>query len=168
MAAEGGANWITIHARTRSAGYAPPVYWPRIGRVRARLGIPVVANGDIWSIECFRRCREETGCRHFMLGRGALVDPLLAHRVAQELGLSVCAVKPDVLDSSNWLPRLERFIAWRRTFHEHDRERSLPRLKQWLNLAAKHGGFQGFESLKRAGSVEELFAKLRSLREAAA
>ena len=51
MAAEGGANWITIHGRTRVAGYAPPAYWEPIGRVRKRLNIPVVANGDIWTIE---------------------------------------------------------------------------------------------------------------------
>src|SRR4051794_29311651 len=85
MAAEGGAAWITIHGRTRVAGYAPPVFWAPIGRVRERLGIPVVANGDIWTIADFRRCREESGCRHFMLGRGALADPLLPARVAAEL-----------------------------------------------------------------------------------
>ena len=27
MAADGGASWITIHARTRAQGYQPPVYW---------------------------------------------------------------------------------------------------------------------------------------------
>ena len=77
MAAEGGAAWITIHGRTRFAGYAPPIFWKPIGRVRERLGIPVVANGDIWTVDDFRRCRDETGCRHFMLGRGALANPRL-------------------------------------------------------------------------------------------
>jgi tRNA-dihydrouridine synthase C len=85
MAAEGGASWITIHGRTRVAGYAPPIHWEPIGRVRERLGIPVVANGDIWTIDDFRRCRDTTGCEHFMLGRGALADPRLPHRVATEL-----------------------------------------------------------------------------------
>src|SRR5207248_8564004 len=34
MAAEGGASWLTIHGRTRLAGYAPPIFWRPIGRVR--------------------------------------------------------------------------------------------------------------------------------------
>src|SRR5918994_4396580 len=32
MAAEGGAAWLTIHGRTRVAGYAPPAHWGPIGR----------------------------------------------------------------------------------------------------------------------------------------
>ncbi len=44
-AAEGGASWITVHARTKSQGYRPPAYWKPLGEVRARLHIPVVANG---------------------------------------------------------------------------------------------------------------------------
>ena len=87
MAAEGGADWLTIHARTRTQGYKPPVYWKPIGIVRERLGLPVVANGDIWTLADFRQCREETGCRHFMLGRSALANPLLASQVAHELGI---------------------------------------------------------------------------------
>ena len=83
MAAEGGAAWLTIHGRTRAQGYDPPADWGPIGQVRARLGIPVVANGDIWTVDDFRRCREETGCRHFMLGRGALADPRLPRRVGR-------------------------------------------------------------------------------------
>src|SRR6185436_17754692 len=75
MAAEGGASWITIHGRTRVAGYAPPIFWEPIGRIRESLGIPVVANGDTWTLDDFRRCRDATGCIHFMLGRGALANP---------------------------------------------------------------------------------------------
>ena len=40
MAAEGGAAWLTIHARTRTQGYAPPVYWSPIGRVREWSSFP--------------------------------------------------------------------------------------------------------------------------------
>src|SRR5438552_4445369 len=35
-AAEGGADWITIHGRTKSQGYRPPAYWQPIGEIRAR------------------------------------------------------------------------------------------------------------------------------------
>ena len=63
-AAAGGADWLTIHGRTKVQGYTPPAYWKPIGEVQKRLGIAVVANGEIWSLEEFRRCRDETGCEH--------------------------------------------------------------------------------------------------------
>jgi tRNA-dihydrouridine synthase C len=160
MAAEGGATWVTIHARTRTAGYAPPVHWSHIGRVRARLGIPVVANGDIWTLDSFRRCRDETGCNHFMLGRGALANPTLAHQVAKELGI-MSQPKSGIKEPFSWITQLERLIGWRKSLIGSDPNGTLPRLKQWLYLAGRHGTFDGFDVVKRSGSIEELFAKLR-------
>ena len=96
-AASGGASWITIHGRTKMQGYAPPADWVRIGQVRERLDIPVVANGDLWSMEQFEQCRAETGCLHFMLGRGALGNPYLAQQIACALGI---ATKPCPADST--------------------------------------------------------------------
>jgi tRNA-dihydrouridine synthase C len=160
MAAEGGAAWLTIHGRTRVAGYAPPVFWKPIGRVRERLGLPVVANGDIWSLADFRRCREETGCVHFMLGRGALADPRLAHRVATELGIG-SAASEEAAEPFDWHPPLRSLIEWTRRFHEDARpDKTLCRLKQWLRTAATVGTFTRFDAVKRAATVEELFAGL--------
>jgi tRNA-dihydrouridine synthase C len=162
MAAEGGAAWITIHGRTRVQGYAPPAYWNPIGQVREQLEIPVVANGDIWSLDDFRRCRDETGCRHFMLGRGALADPRLAGQVAQELGLTAEPLKGWKTSESpfDWRPELRRLVEYTEQLEGKITPRMVCRLKQWLNIARMHGGFMGFEAVKRAGSVEELFMGL--------
>jgi tRNA-dihydrouridine synthase C len=164
MAAEGGAAWLTVHARTRAAGYAPPVHWPVVGRVRERLGIPVVANGDIWTVGDFRRCRDETGCRHFMLGRGALADPGLPRRVAAELGLARAEPIPDAPDPIDWEAHLGRLIEWSGRFSGGHPNGLLKRLKQWLRLAAAHGDFAGFEAAKRVGSVAELLAAVNATR----
>jgi tRNA-dihydrouridine synthase C len=160
MAADGGAAWLTIHARTRTQGYAPPVYWTPIGRVRERLGIPVVANGDIWTVDGFRRCREETGCRHFMLGRGALANPVLAHQVAGELGL--LGANADAVGTVDWPTQLERLVDWTRKFENQESQKTLYRMKQWLHLAAKFGTFARFDAVKRARTVDEMFASLRN------
>ena len=149
MAADGGAAWVTVHARTRTQGYAPPVYWPLVGRVREVLKIPVVANGDIRTVEGFRRCRDETGCRHFMLGRGALADPRLAGRVAAEIGLGG--------------PVDERPIDWPaqvRGLLGRSPGVTVKRLKQWLRMAAELGTFAHFDAVKRTESVPELLAAL--------
>lgn len=165
MVAEGGANWITIHGRTRVAGYAPPVFWKPIGRVRERLGLPVVANGDIWSLADFHRCRDETGCTHFMFGRGALADPYLAGRVAVELGLAPVVDAPEPFD---WSKPLRSLVEWTERFRAGRPNKTLCRLKQWLKTAAAVGTFARFDAVKRAESVEELFAALESPSEVSA
>jgi tRNA-dihydrouridine synthase C len=158
MAAEGGAAWLTVHGRTRAAGYAPPALWGPIGRVRARLGLPVVANGDIWTVADLRRCRDETGCRHFMLGRGALADPRLPRLAAAELGLAPAVPADAAARPVDWPEHLRRLVGWTRRFPGSSTAGTVRRLKQWLSLAARYGGFSGFGAVKRAGTVEELLA----------
>ncbi|MFO0800234.1 MAG: tRNA-dihydrouridine synthase family protein [Gemmataceae bacterium] len=160
MAAEGGAAWLTIHGRTRAAGYSPPVYWRPIGRVRERLGLPVVANGDIWTLADFRRCREETGCRHFMFGRGALADPRLPRLVAAELGLSPAVPADEANRPVDWAAELRRLVGWVSRFPAASPAGTVRRLKQWLSLAARHGGFAGFEVVKRVETLDDLLAAL--------
>ena len=164
MVAEGGASWLTIHGRTRVAGYAPPVFWEPIGRVRRRLPIPVVANGDIWTLADFRRCREQTGSIHYMLGRGALADPRLAPAVAAELGLVPPCEVPERID---WETSLRSLIIWADRLGVARPDKMVRRLKQWLNTAAKAGTFTRFDAVKRVETTEELFAALNSTHPAA-
>lgn len=75
-----GADYITIHGRTRhqsSSGH--PVNLPAI-KVAAQFAegkIPVVANGDVFSWEDAQRTRRETGVRGIMSARGLLANPAL-------------------------------------------------------------------------------------------
>lgn len=155
MAAEGGAAWLTVHARTRTQGYAPPVYWPLVGRVRELLPIPVIANGDIWTLAGFRQCRDESGCRHFMLGRGALANPGLARAIAAELGLAEPAPR-----ETHWPNLMRSLLAWSHAYGAEHATRAVHRMKQWLKLAATLGTFTHFDAIKRARSTEELLAIL--------
>lgn len=164
MAAEGGASWIAIHGRTRVQGYRPPAYWNPIGMVRARLSIPVVANGDIWSLEDFERCRDETGCLHFMLGRGALANPHLPCQVAAALGLVPPPLHPETAFAAKtpaeWIPSLRRLVALTEVLEQKGTGAMASRLKQWLNLAHRHGDFAAFDAIKRAQTTEEIFETL--------
>lgn len=74
----GGASWLTVHARTRDEGYRPPAHWEYIGYMREAVKIPVIANGDVWTPEDYRKMRDASGCEHAMLGRGLLARPSLA------------------------------------------------------------------------------------------
>lgn len=79
LAAEnGGASWLTVHARTKAEGYRPPAHWEYISQMREAVKIPVIANGDIWSVSDYSRCRDISGCEHVMMGRGLIANPGLA------------------------------------------------------------------------------------------
>ena len=76
-AEQGGATTITMHGRTRFQRYEGRASWEAIGRARKRVSIPVVANGDIRSPEDLALCAEISGCKRFMIGRGAIARPEL-------------------------------------------------------------------------------------------
>jgi tRNA-dihydrouridine synthase C len=120
--ASAGACELVVHARTKLHGYRPPAYWERIAAIREAIAIPVVANGEIWTVDDARRCLQVSGCDALMLGRGAVADPGLALVIR-----GLAAPGWDAVE-----PLLAHF--WRRiATHVAPRHRS-GRLKQWLNL----------------------------------
>jgi tRNA-dihydrouridine synthase C len=168
-AARGGANWITIHGRTRMQAYQPPAHWKPIGEVRRALGssVPVIANGDLWTIEELKACRDMTGCEHFMLGRCALADPMLPILAARELGIPAAPGTPAADDTAGplsrdpaaWSPLIERFA-----------ELSLPgsdgegytvaRIKQWMRMSHVKRELPWFDLIKRTTRLSEVRAVL--------
>lgn len=161
----GGATWITIHARTKMNGYQPPAYWEWIAEAKRGVSIPVVANGDLWRIADFRRCREITGAEHFMIGRSALADPWLGHRIARELGIGGTPDRalPEPDDLAAWLPHLRRFAVLSARFSDRDTADGRycsRRVKQWLRYSSITFGTDWFARVKRADSLPELFAAL--------
>ncbi|MBL4684812.1 MAG: tRNA-dihydrouridine synthase family protein [Nannocystaceae bacterium] len=126
-AERGGADWLTIHARTRLQLYRPPVDWPALGRARAAISIPVVANGDVDSIPALRACAQASGCAAFMVGRGAMGRPRLFRQLRGH---------PDPEFDLAWLGELLRQYVVRLTDSGAPPRAALGRLKQWLRLGA--------------------------------
>jgi tRNA-dihydrouridine synthase B len=78
---DAGAQMITIHGRTRSQGYTGNARWDWIAKVKEILSIPVIANGDIFSVESAVRCLQETGADGVMCSRGTLGYPFLVGEI---------------------------------------------------------------------------------------
>jgi tRNA-dihydrouridine synthase B len=78
---DAGAQMITVHARTRAQGYNGPARWEWIARVKEKLSIPVIANGDIVSVESALQCLTETGADGVMCSRGTLGYPFLVGEI---------------------------------------------------------------------------------------
>ena len=131
-----GTNWVTIHGRTKVQMYQPPADWHRIGAAASQIDIPVVANGDIFEPDDLVRCRSTTGCRAFMLGRGAFRQPGLLDRITRISPEPTTVEFPWTFERRRSL--LLRFIEETRRdprFRTPDRA-ALSRLKQWLREMA--------------------------------
>ena len=133
----GGAQELVVHARTKADAYRPPAYWERIADIRAVVKIPVIANGEIWSVADALRCRELSGCDALMLGRGMVTDPGLALAIARATRDSGQGTdhRVDAKPQITW-HGLQPLIAdfWKLVRTRLDRKKQAGRLKQWLNF----------------------------------
>jgi tRNA-dihydrouridine synthase C len=126
-----GASDLVVHARTKAHGYRPPAYWDRIADLRQHVRMPMVANGEIWTLADALRCREVTGCERLMIGRGMVANPGLALAIAHHDALMKgSAVQTEV----SWT----QIVGLLRLFWQGVAVRVAPRhragrLKQWLN-----------------------------------
>lgn len=145
--AESGASSLVVHARTKVEGYRPPAHWSWIARIQEAISVPVMANGEIWSVEDYFRCREESQCADMMLGRGLVARPTLAAEIR-------AALAGECLQDSPAAARA-RWIAFYQEALTVTPETFAPaRLKQWLGLMAK-----------RDAVAADLFARIRGLKD---
>jgi tRNA-dihydrouridine synthase C len=145
--ASGGAGELVVHARTKADGYRPPAYWERIPALRAAVSIPVVANGEIWTVQDAQRCRALSGCDALMLGRGAVADPGLALAIRAADG---AAAQAEGLPWPALVPHLVQF--WQMVGQRVTPRHRAGRLKQWLNLLRR-----------RYPEAQQAFDQLRTL-----
>ena len=153
----GGAARLVVHGRTRDEGYRPPAHWEWIGKVRHHVSIPVVANGDIWTLEDYWKARTLSGCCDVMLGRSALADPWLAPRIRhwQQTG--------ERLADTTWEMRasvLQEYAALQRQYLPDRVVVSL--VKQWL-AQMRQGNAEAnlhFQRLKRLTDLDTLLGSL--------
>ena len=82
---EAGADFITIHGRTRSQMYGGKADWKKIAELKRNVDIPIYANGDVVSIETAEKCLEESNADGVAVGRGALGDVTLISRIEKYL-----------------------------------------------------------------------------------
>lgn len=156
--AAAGANSLAVHARSKADGYRPPAYWECIGEINQQVDIPVIANGEVWSVADYLRCRELSGCDNVMLGRGLLACPDLARQIKSHLNgtaytpmgwLEVCTLLRDYSELCR--PNYPDKFAGNR-------------IKQWLvYLRRQYPEAKAFfEAVKRVQQPELLSAHFRA------
>lgn len=153
---QAGAQELTVHARSKADGYKPPAYWHYIADIRAQLSINVIANGEIWTVADYFRCREESQCNDVMLGRGLIAQPDLARQIKA------------VLQKENYMPLSWTEICqmlyqyYQQTTSLYDERNCGNRIKQWLMYLGRNYSEAAsfFEFIKRKSlpnDIEQAF-----------
>lgn len=124
------ASWLTIHARTKAQGYKPPAYWDKIASF-GELGLPIIANGEIWSPQDALNCAMQSHTPHIMLGRGAVTYPDLIGKINNGNTLT-------------W----DRLVDYQIAFLNDNTDNlngMIGRYKQWLGMLTK--GYQNAQDI---------------------
>ena len=146
---EANTSWLTVHARTKTDGYKPPAYWDKIVHFTG-LGMPVIANGEIWTGDDARRCVSEADTPHLMLGRGAVTYPDLIANI----------------DNPKACLTWQELISYQIEFLNDNTDNQnglIGRYKQWLGMLT--GGYDEakllWDIIKREKSKESIAHHLR-------
>ena len=91
-----GVQMLAVHGRTREQGYKGDAEYDTIAAVKAAVGIPVVANGDITSPEKALQVLRATGADALMIGRAAQGRPWIFREIAHFLASGMHLAPPEV------------------------------------------------------------------------
>lgn len=132
-AEETGVSFITLHARTKKDGYILPARWELIAQAKQYLSIPLVGNGDITSVDCSFNILSQTGCDAIMIGRAAVKDPFIFHKIKA------------AYNQSAFHPTLDDYMTFLSDFATNldqgtPKKTQVNKLKQIINFMLKHDG----------------------------
>ncbi len=146
-----GAKMITVHGRTRAQGYNGSAKWEWIAKVKEVLSIPVIANGDIFSIEAAVNCLELTRADGVMCSRGTLGYPFLVGEIDYFLKTGKEKLKPTPIE------RLQCARDHLQMLWEYKGDRGVRQARKHMTWYSK--GFMGAAELRGQLSVIENVAQ---------
>jgi len=91
-----GIKALAIHGRTRACGYSGEAEYDTIAAVKARVGIPVIANGDISTPERVKQVLDYTHADGVMIGRAAQGRPWMFREIQHYLETGQRLPAPEV------------------------------------------------------------------------
>lgn len=89
-----GVQLITLHGRTRCQFYNGEADWDAIGRVKQAINIPLVANGDVTTVQQAKAILDKTKADGVMIGRGTYGRPWLVGHAAHFLETGEVLAEP--------------------------------------------------------------------------
>lgn len=156
-----GATSLVIHARTREELYRPPAHWEYIAQMKSVMkNVPVIANGDITSVEEYFRCKKISNCESVAIGRPAIACPDLALQIRSAINGNAYAPLEWSAIAAHLLPEFIRLSRKAKSDHF-----ALTRLKQWLRFLASQYPEAAlmFDEVKRAQGLLEIRAETMNI-----
>ncbi len=118
-----GVDAIIVHFRTKKDGYSKPARWEFAKPLKEKLNIPLIGNGDLFSVETAKeKLKIVDG---IMIGRGIVINPSFFKEI--ETGKRE---REDII--------IKKFIEYMEDFYPE--EKWLPRLKAFLRYFSKGKG----------------------------
>lgn len=142
IAQESGIQALVVHGRTRDQGFSGKAEHRTTAELVGALDIPVIANGDIDSVEAAQSVLAATGAAGLMIGRGARRNPFLFQQIAHFLNTGQKLAKPELSDLQHFARhQLQRI-------YRHDQHRApttAARQLGWL-----FSGYEGVAKMRQA------------------
>jgi tRNA-dihydrouridine synthase B len=158
---DAGADMITVHGRTRSQMYSGEVDYNAIKEIKNTVSIPIIANGDITSLEKAIQVLEITNADGIMIGRGAIGQPELIYRIEHFLKTG------EILPELSLKERINILISHLNLELKYYREpiNALKFMRKFYAYYIKEvrGASQYREKLVKAESFDEIFSILEEI-----
>jgi tRNA-dihydrouridine synthase B len=158
---DSGISAVTLHPRYRTQGFSGSASWEHIAELKRHISIPVIANGDVRSLEDYREIVQSAECRTVMIGRGAFGRPWIFKEIRDKLGGEESS-DPPIKERINILERHARMEV-------HVKGERLGILEMRKHYRWYLGSLAGIKDYRRclagAGTLDEVVGILNDLRE---
>lgn len=158
-----GVQMLTVHGRTREQGYKGQAEHDTVAAIKASVGIPVVANGDINTPEQARAVLQATGCDAIMIGRAAQGRPWIFREVAHFLATGQHLPAPTAQELQHWM--LEHLHDHYALYGEYTGVRTARKHLGWYARALPGDAATVAAFRERINQIEDCDAQLHCVRE---
>jgi tRNA-dihydrouridine synthase B len=159
-----GIKALAIHGRTRACGFSGDAEYDTIAAVKAEIGIPVIANGDISTPERVKAVLEQTHADGVMIGRAAQGRPWMFREIQHYLATGEHLPPPEVAEIHRVL--LGHLNELYQFYGEYTGVRVARKHISWYtkglagSAAFRHAMNQLETSAEQLAAVNEFFAQL--------
>jgi len=154
IAESAGIAALAVHGRTREDHFAGQAEHDTLREVRAAVGMPLIANGDVDTPQAARAVLEQTGAAAVMIGRAAQGRPWIFREIAHFLATGTTLPAPSPAEARDIV--LEHLLALHEFYGEHMGVRIARKHLGWYSRA--HPGGERFRAAvnRATGAAEQL------------
>ncbi|WP_195940778.1 tRNA dihydrouridine synthase DusB [Romboutsia sp. 1001713B170131_170501_G6] len=157
-----GISALAIHGRTREQYYSGKADWDIIGEIKKNISIPVIGNGDVFTVEDARNILDKTNCDAIMIGRGAQGNPWIFKRINHYMQTGEILPEPTLEEKINTsIKHLDLAV---KEHGEYVAVREMRKHIGWYLKGLKNSA-RVRDEINKIESHEEVVAKLREYME---